>query len=92
MGVLDGGGYCRREGTVLGVLRHPIVTIGVFLTQLFSNYFEDLFVIVHNLWENGCYIFGRLIYSRHVVLMYVSCHYVQLDHVHSASECSVHAE
>jgi len=45
MGVLDGSGDRRREGAVLGVnLGRPIVTNGAFATQLFSNYFEDLFV------------------------------------------------
>jgi len=32
MGALDGSGYRRREGAVLGVnLGHPIVTIGAFV-------------------------------------------------------------
>jgi len=35
------------EGAVLGVnLGRPIVTNGAFATRLFSNYFEDLFVIL----------------------------------------------
>jgi len=46
MGVLDGGGDRRMEGAVLGVnLGRPIVTNGAFETRLFSNYFEDLFLV-----------------------------------------------
>jgi len=46
MAVLDGGGYRRREGTVLGVnFRRSIVTNGAFATWLFSDYFEDLFLL-----------------------------------------------
>jgi len=59
MGVLDGGGDRRREGAVLGVnLGRPIVTNGSFATQLFSNYFEDLFyyssVLHHQVVDRFC--------------------------------------
>jgi len=38
MGVLDGSGYRRREGAVLGLnLGHPIVTNGNFATRLFAG-------------------------------------------------------
>jgi len=44
-GCIRRGDYRRREGTLLRVkLRHGIVTNGAFATQLFSNYFEDLFM------------------------------------------------
>jgi len=40
MGILDGGGYLRREGAVMGLnLGRPIVTNGDFATWLFPNYF-----------------------------------------------------
>ena len=48
MGVLDEGGYRRREGAVLRLtLGRPVVTNGDFATQLFQNYFgQYLFLIV----------------------------------------------
>ena len=43
MGVLDASGGRRRGRGSFGVnLGCVIVTNGVFVTQLFSNYFEDL--------------------------------------------------
>ena len=36
MGLLDGNGYRRREGEVLG---HPTATNGDFATRFFPNYF-----------------------------------------------------
>jgi len=47
MGVLGGGGDRRRGRDRFGVnLGRHIVTNGAFATRLFSNYFEDLLLLL----------------------------------------------
>ena len=47
MGVLDGDGYRRREGAVLGLnLGRPVVTNGDFVARLFSNYFGQYLLLL----------------------------------------------
>jgi len=54
MGVLDGGGDRRSGMGSFGVnFGRPIVTNGAFATRLFSNYFEDLFLVVLTLCYNN---------------------------------------
>ena len=61
MGVLDGGGIVEGEGAVLRVnLGRPIVTNGALATRLFSNYFEDLLMLISVLYGTR-----KLCYRKH---------------------------
>jgi len=85
MGVLDGGGDCRKEGEILGVnVGNPIVTNGDFVAYLFSAVMCSDAALPKLLCDSN-FLFAFAQYKMYVVLEYLSSFEFQLHHYSALS-------